>query len=36
MKTVVLEAGGLVRASTAPALEAFLRRHPAIHCAEGT
>jgi Cu2+-exporting ATPase len=36
MKTVVLEAGGLVRASTAPALEAFLRRHPAIDHVEAS
>ena len=34
MREVVLEAGGLVRGSTAPALDAFLRRQPDIHHAE--
>lgn len=31
MKEVVLEAGGLLRGSSAPALETFLRRHEGIH-----
>src|SRR5215471_2455965 len=34
MKTVVLEASGLLRGSSAAALETFLRRHAAIHHAE--
>ena len=34
MKEVVLEAGGLLRGSSAPALETFLRRHAGIHHAE--
>ncbi len=34
MKEVVLEAGGLLRGSSAPALETFLRRHPGVHHAE--
>ncbi|HEX9596706.1 MAG TPA: cation transporter, partial [Anaerolineales bacterium] len=36
MKEVVLEAGGLVRGSSAPALETFLRRHPGVHHAEAS
>jgi Cu2+-exporting ATPase len=34
MKHVVLEAGGLLRGSSAPVLETFLRRHRGIHQAE--
>jgi Cu2+-exporting ATPase len=34
MKELVLEAGGLLRGSSAPALETFLRRHAGIHHAE--
>ncbi|MHB0858995.1 MAG: heavy metal translocating P-type ATPase [Anaerolineae bacterium] len=36
MKTVVLESGGLVRGSSAPALETFLRRQPGIVNAEAS
>jgi Cu2+-exporting ATPase len=31
MREVTLEAGGLLRGSSAPALQAFLHRHPGIH-----
>lgn len=34
MKEVVLEAGGLLRGSSAPALQAFLSRQPGIHHVE--
>jgi Cu2+-exporting ATPase len=34
MKQVVLEAGGLLRGSSAPALQAFLSRQPGIHHVE--
>ncbi len=34
MREVVLEAGGLLRGSSGPALETFLRRHNGIHHAE--
>lgn len=34
MKEVVLEASGLLRGSSAPALETVLRRHPGVHHAE--
>lgn len=34
LREVVLEAGGLLRGSSAPALDAFLRRQPGIHRAE--
>ena len=36
MKEIVLEAGGLVRGSSGPALETFLHRHPGIHHAEAS
>ena len=34
MRRVVLEAGGLARGSSGPAIQAFLRRHPGVHDAE--
>ncbi len=34
MRDLVLEAGGLLRGSSAPALETFLRRHPGVHHAD--
>ena len=36
MREVVLEAGGLLHGSSAPALETFLRRQPGIHHAEAS
>jgi len=36
MKEIVLEAGGLVRGSSGPALETFLRRNPGIHHVEAS
>ncbi len=36
MKEIVLEAGGLLRGSSAPALQTFLRRHAGIHHAEAS
>ena len=36
MKELVLEAGGLLRGSSAPALQTFLRRHAGIHHAEAS
>ena len=36
MKEVVLEAGGMPRGSSAPALQTFLRRQPGIHHAEAS
>jgi Cu2+-exporting ATPase len=36
MKEVVLEAGGLVRGSSAPALQTYLLRHPGVHRAEAS
>ena len=36
MKEVVLEAGGLLRGSSGPALESFLLRHRGIHRAEAS
>lgn len=36
MKQVVLEAGGLLRGSSGPALESFLLRHPGIDRAEAS
>ena len=34
MRQVVLEAGGLLRGSSAPALETVLRRRPGVHSVE--
>jgi Cu2+-exporting ATPase len=36
MPEVVLEAGGLLRGSSAPALQTFLMRHPGVHHAEAS
>ena len=36
MREVVLEAGGLLRGSSGPALQTYLRRQPGIHHAEAS